>query len=172
MTRKTLIVDDEEGMLEVYQDSLRKIEAVLITLEPSSIQAAELLKTGKFDLLITDLRMPKLSGIDLLKIARENDPQLPVLLITAFPSVDTAIESMKHGAYDYLTKPVDPLVLVSTVRSIFERKSLKEQNELLSRHVEKPFGFEEMIGQSLAMKKKFRNHSKNCAHKYRRNYNG
>ena len=153
--RKILIIDDEIGMLEVCFDTLSKLPAVFVVTESDSEKGSHLLKTNSYDLLITDLRMPKTSGMDILKIAKETNPNCNVLIMTAFPTIESAVKSMKLGAYDYLTKPLEPSILLSTVQRILEQKHLIEENRLLSRYVEKSFLFDDMIGQAKEMKKIF-----------------
>src|SRR5574339_878522 len=125
---RILVVDDEEGMLEVCADTLRKLPETEIYLERSSNCAVERLSSERFNLLITDIRMPGLNGVELLKMARAHDPQLPVLMLTAFPSVETAVETMKLGAVDYITKPFIPDDLVGTVARILQHNHQEAQN--------------------------------------------
>ena len=153
--RKILIIDDEVGMLEVCSDTLSQIPKVSIKTESDSEKGAQLLKKDSYDLLITDLKMPKKSGIDILKIAKKTNPDCDVLIITAFPTIETAVESMKLGAFDYLTKPLEPAILLSYVKRILEQKHLEEENKLLSRYVEKSFLFDDMIGRGSEMKNIF-----------------
>ncbi len=152
---KILVVDDEEGMLEVYVDTLQDLEGVEICPEKDSRKAAERLAEESFDVLITDIRMPGIDGVELLRIGRKYDPELPVLIITAFPSVETAVEAMKLGAVDYITKPFLPDDLLLTVRRLIRERRLNEENRLLRRQIERPFGFDEIIGKSPAMQKIF-----------------
>jgi DNA-binding NtrC family response regulator len=148
---RVLVVDDEAGMLEVCEDLLREIDCARVVTESDALRATRLLVAESWDLLITDLKMPDLDGIQLLRLAREQDPELPVLILTAFPSVETAVESMKLGAADYLTKPFLPDDFLHTVRRLLERRRLRAENQLLRRHVERGFAFGEMIGQSSAI---------------------
>lgn len=148
MPSRILIVDDETGILEVCSDTLSKLPGVEVITEQNSRFADEKLSSELFDLLITDIRMPGLNGIDLLRNALENNPELIVLMLTAFPSVDTAVESMKLGAVDYLAKPFRPEDLRKTVRRLLEEKQLREENRLLRRQVERDYRMGEMIGKS------------------------
>ena len=148
---RLLIVDDEEGILEVCEDTLRKLEEVEIILEKDSLRAAERLSAEYFDLLIVDIRMPGLNGLDLLRCARECDPELLVLMLTAFPTIETAIESMKIGASDYVTKPFLPEDLLATVHRLLEGKRLKQENRLLARHIQRSYIFEDIVGESPAL---------------------
>ena len=152
---RILVVDDEEGMLEVCGDILCKLPGVEIVLKQQSLRAADLLKEENWDLLITDIRMPGMSGVELLRLAREQDPGMASLIITAFPNVETAVESMKLGATDYITKPFLPDDLLATVQRLLEAKRLREEHNLLRRQVERPYSFGEMIGRSAAMQAVF-----------------
>ena len=152
---RVLIVDDEEDMLDVCRDILKKLEGVETVTECQSKQAAKRLAAEPFDLMITDIRMPGMNGVDLLRSARGHDPHLPVLMLTAFPDVETAVESMKLGALDYIRKPFLPENLLATVKRILETKRLKEENAVLARHVEQAYRFDDMIGESAPMRAVF-----------------
>lgn len=143
---RVLVVDDEPGMLEVCTDILRELPGVRVVAESDSTRARTLLDGGTWDLLMTDLCMPDVDGLQLLRAAREQDPELPVLMLTAFPSVETAVESMKHGAADYLTKPFLPDDLLHTVQRLLDSRQLRAENRLLRRQVERGHTFGEMIG--------------------------
>jgi DNA-binding NtrC family response regulator len=145
---KILVLDDEQGMLEVCEDTLSRLKNVSIITESDSLKGKEIIDKEHIDLLITDLNMPDISGVEILKHAKEKQPHVEVMLITAYPSIDTAVTSLKLGAFDYLTKPVDPAILLATVKSILEKISLKGENRLLTRYIEKPFLFDDMVGQS------------------------
>jgi two-component system, NtrC family, response regulator PilR len=149
--QRILVVDDEPGMLEVCEDILRELPRTSVVTQQDAPRAAELLTTESWDLLITDLAMPVLDGIALLRAAREHDAELPVLVLTAFPSVETAVESMKLGAADYLTKPFLPDDLLLTARRLLETRRLGDENRLLRRQVERGYAFGEMVGSSAAM---------------------
>ncbi|TNE44563.1 MAG: sigma-54-dependent Fis family transcriptional regulator, partial [Deltaproteobacteria bacterium] len=152
---RILVVDDEVGMLEVYSDTLHILDDVRVFTESNSQKAALRLETEPFDLLLTDIRMPGMTGVELLRHGREFDPELPVLMITAFPSVETAVEAMKLGAVDYITKPFMPDNLLVTVRRLLDERKLRQENRLLRRQVERSFDFEEIIGVSPAMQSVF-----------------
>ncbi|MBI2877183.1 MAG: sigma-54-dependent Fis family transcriptional regulator [Candidatus Tectomicrobia bacterium] len=152
---RILIVDDEEGILEVCADILRRLPDTEIILERQSRRAAERLSSESLDLLIADIRMPGIDGVELLRIARQHDPNLTVLMLTAFPTVETAVESMKLGAADYITKPFIPNDLLNTVRRLLEGKRLREEKHLLQRQVERAYSFGEIIGKSPAMQAVF-----------------
>ncbi len=151
MPERILVVDDEPGMLEVCEDILRELPRTQVVAERLPARAAELLAASSWDLLITDLCMPEVDGLALLRAARQRDARLPVLMLTAFPSVETAVESMKLGAADYLTKPFLPEELLCAARRLLEGKRQWEEDWLLSGHAERGSTFGEMIGRSPAM---------------------
>jgi len=150
-TIRALIVDDEEGLLEVISDTLSDIPDMEITLRSDSREAAALLEKEDFDLLISDMRMPHMNGIELLKIARAVNPELTVLMMTAFPSIDSAVESMKIGAADYISKPFLPDDLKATVERTLDQMRLRDANLFLRRQVEKSYRSDKMIGGSPRM---------------------
>lgn len=152
---RILVVDDEEGMLEVCADTLQKLPDTEILLENRSVHAADRIANEGVDLLIADVRMPGLNGVELLRLARQHDPTVAVLMLTAFPTVETAVESMKLGAADYLTKPFLPEDLLALVRRLLEGKRLREENLLLRRQVERAYSFGEFLGKSPVMQRVF-----------------
>ncbi len=147
-----LIVDDEEGMLEVCRDTLWRLPGVQISTEGDPLRALERLSHETVDLLICDIRMPKLDGVELLRAAREKDADTLILLMTAYPTVESAVEAMKLGASDYITKPFVPDDLRATVGRLLESKQLRAEKTLLQRQVERPYSLGEMVGESSAMR--------------------
>ncbi len=152
---RILVVDDEEGMLEVCAATLKRLPNAAVLVEQDSQRAAKRLREERFDLLIVDIRMPGLSGVQLLRSVRQRDPTVAVLMMTAFPSVETAVESMKLGAADYITKPFLPEDLLATVRRLLETRQLREEHRLLQRQVDRTYAFGEIIGKSPAMRAVF-----------------
>ncbi len=152
---RILVVDDEPGMLEVCADTLRRLPGVEVLLEKQTSRAAERLAAESLDLLITDIRMPGLDGVQLLRLARQHDPSLAVLMLTAYPTVETAVESMKLGAVDYLVKPFEPDELLVLIRRLLESKRLREENQLLRRQVERSYAAGDIVGRSPLMRQVF-----------------
>ncbi|MFN3466444.1 MAG: sigma-54-dependent transcriptional regulator [Candidatus Brocadiales bacterium] len=153
--QRILAVDDEEDMLEVYEDILAHLKDVQVSTTKSSEKAEKLLQEKAFDLLITDLRMPGPDGIGLLKKVKEFSPETLVLLITGFPTIETAVESVKLGAFDYIVKPFPPDRFLTTVSKALEQKRLLDENRLLTRQLEKDYKFDNIIGQTSSMQKIF-----------------
>ncbi len=150
---RILVVDDEVGLLEVVEDTLSDIQGLEITLSSDSEKAARMLESETFDLLISDIRMPGKTGLDLLRIGKKANPELSILMMTAYPSVESAVASMKSGANDYITKPFLPDDLEATVKRILEQRELRIANRFLRRQVEKKYLFRRMIGDSPPMRK-------------------
>jgi len=152
---RILVVDDEQGMLEVCAASLKKLPGATILVEQDSRRAAGRLARESFDLLIADICMPHVNGVELLRAAKQADPNLGVLMITAFPTVETAVETMKLGAADYITKPFRPEELLAVVTRLLETKQLRDENRLLQRQVDRTYAFGDMIGNSTAIQAVF-----------------
>lgn len=124
-----LIVDDNYDMLELLQRNLKAQN--FHTYKASSVlEAIDILKAVSIDLLITDLQMPGLNGIELIKFAQEHFPEIPKLVITGFPSVDTAVNAVKSGALDYLVKPFTSEELKKAVQNSFQGKANSRKNNL------------------------------------------
>ncbi|MBI4425829.1 MAG: sigma-54-dependent Fis family transcriptional regulator [Elusimicrobia bacterium] len=152
MSQKILVVDDEPDMLSTCKAALAK-DGWEVATEDRPAVALEKLRVKSFDLLISDIKMPKLNGVDLLQGAKAADPQLPVILMTAYPELDTALAALRAGALDYLLKPFHPEDLVSKVRRALEEKRLREENRLLARHVSKEYAPIEIVAGCPAMGK-------------------
>jgi DNA-binding NtrC family response regulator len=148
---RILVVDDDDFILDLCAQTLSELGDTEIVLENHSPRASKRLATDSFDMLITDIRMPEMNGMDLLRIARQRDADLLILMLTGFPTIETAVESMKLGAADYLTKPFFPADLLATVRRLLQEKRLREENRLFQRQIERAYSFDEIIGKSPAM---------------------
>jgi DNA-binding NtrC family response regulator len=148
---RILVVDDDDFILDLCAQTLSELGDTEIVLENHSPRASKRLATDSFDMLITDIRMPEMNGMDLLRIARQRDADLLILMLTGFPTIETAVESMKLGAADYLTKPFFPADLLATVRRLLQEKRLREENRLFQRQIERAYTFDEIIGKSPAM---------------------
>ena len=148
--KKILVVDDERSMREFLGIMLAK-EGFQVTQCSDGETALCQVEEEIFDLVIMDIRMPKMDGITVLERIKEMAPETVVIMITAFASTDTAVQAMKKGAYDYITKPfkIDEIKLI--IRNALERKALEKENILLKRLVETKFSFDNIIGQSPKM---------------------
>ena len=147
---RIIVVDDEPGMREFLEIMLQKDGYSVVTAGDGR-QAEEKINSQMFDLAIIDVQMPTMDGLDLLKKINEKAPDTTVIMITAFASHESAIEAMKHGAYDYITKPfkIDEIKLV--IKKALEKKRLVTENTRLKRELENKFGFGNIIGRSQAI---------------------
>jgi len=149
---KILVVDDDPGMRE-FLEILLTMEGYEVTSASGGKEAIGLCKKHKFDLAITDLKMPKVNGIDVLKTIRDISPETMVILITAYASGETAVAAMKEGAYDYLEKNFDVEDLKAVISDALSRKGVKEKDAVFMKDVEDSLSFGNMIGKSKGMLK-------------------
>jgi DNA-binding NtrC family response regulator len=149
---KILIVDDEKIIRESLFDWFENEDYVVDSSE-SGESALKKLIVEKFDLLLVDMKMPGMGGLELLKEVKRIDPEIIVIIITAYASVPTAIAAIKEGAYDYVTKPVDPDDLANLVSKAFEQKTLRHENKMLKNNIDEIAGPDNIIGENPAMKK-------------------
>jgi len=147
-----LVVDDDLEMCQMLSDVLRE-EGFSVLTTNESLEASQLLKREEFDVFITDLKMKGLKGLDLLDEANKVAPLTPVIIITAFGTVESAIKAMKMGAYDYITKPFQMDELVLTVRKALENRLLRKEVLRLQKEVESRYDFHGLIGKSPSMRK-------------------
>jgi DNA-binding NtrC family response regulator len=149
---KILVVDDDLEMCGLLSDILRGEEFSVITVN-NSLEASKILKKEEFDIVITDLKMKGLKGLDLLEKTKQVSPLTPVIIITAFGTIESAIKAIKMGAYDYITKPFQMDELVITVKKALENRLLKKEVVRLKKEVESRYQFHQLIGKSPPMKK-------------------
>jgi two-component system response regulator PilR (NtrC family) len=144
---RVLVVDDEQSMRDLLAIMLRQA-GYEVSVADGGETAIEALKAESFDLVLTDLRMRKVDGMAVLKAAKEHSPRTVVLVVTAYASTETAVEAMKLGAYDYVTKPFKLDELKVTVANALERRRLQEENVALKRQLHRERGFENFVGRS------------------------
>jgi two-component system response regulator PilR (NtrC family) len=144
---RVLVVDDEQSMRDLLAIMLRQA-GYEVSVADGGETAIERLKAESFDLVVTDLRMRKVDGLTVLKAAKEHAPRTVVLVVTAYASTETAVEAMKLGAYDYITKPFKLDELKVTVANALERRRLREENLALKRQLLRERGFENFVGHS------------------------
>jgi DNA-binding NtrC family response regulator len=147
---KILIVDDELIMRESLAGWLER-DGYVVRTAPSGEDALEQLKETRFDILLVDIKMEGISGLDVLRHMKENDPDVAVVMITAYGSIPTAIEAMKNGAYDYMLKPFDPNELGVLIEKIIFFQNQTREMQFLREEVKERTRFESMIGQSKPM---------------------
>ena len=150
---RILIVDDEEVLRDVLDAVLRR-EGFDVVPAASGEEALSVLDGDEnIDLVILDIMLPGISGIDTLRAVRIANPNLPVIVITAFSSIDGAIEAMKHGAFHYIPKPFKNEEVVLTVNKALEQRRLTKENERLKEELSEKYAFANIIGKSEPMKK-------------------
>lgn len=147
-----LIVDDEKNYL-VILEALLAPEGYEIITEDNAFNALRLLRETDLDLVITDMKMPGRNGMELLEEAKEKDPELPVIIMTAYGTIEMAVEAMKKRAYDYITKPFRNEELKLTIKKALELYRLKKENRLLSEALSDRYRYGNIIGKSKPMLK-------------------
>ncbi|MGE5174194.1 MAG: sigma-54-dependent transcriptional regulator [Betaproteobacteria bacterium] len=145
-----LVVDDEKNILKVVATTLGK-ESYAVDTAWSSEEAIEIFDRDTHDLVITDLKLPGKSGMELLEYVKSRKPDLPVIIITAFGTIENAVEAMKKGAFNYLTKPVNPDELLSVVKEVLEKYELKRENIALKSELKQKYAFSTIVGKSALM---------------------
>jgi two-component system response regulator PilR (NtrC family) len=148
---RVLVVDDEQSMRELLGIMLRQVGYDVTQADGGEAAIQALKTTDVFDLVITDLRMRKVDGLAVLRAAKEHSPHTVVLVVTAFASTETAVEAMKLGAYDYVTKPFKLDELKLTIANALERKRLQDENRELKRQLRTERGFDSFVGKSARM---------------------
>lgn len=150
MKPRILVVDDEESIREFLEIMLKK-EGYEITLAEDGQKAKDLLSKKTFDMIISDLQMPNVTGIELLKFVKESYADTVFMLITAFGTTETAVEAMKMGAYDYLTKPFKIDEVRLNIQNALRSRNLEVENRSLKKELVKEYSFQNMVGNSPAM---------------------
>ncbi|MEO8594953.1 MAG: sigma-54 dependent transcriptional regulator [Candidatus Solibacter sp.] len=147
MNKRILVVDDDESLRWVTQAQLQQ-SGYSVSAAADGASALEQLRNFPTDLVITDLKMPGMSGVDLLKQIRAEYPEIIVIMVTAFGTVETAVEAMRAGAYDYITKPVNMDELRLIMKRGLEHLELREEVRILRSSLDQKYGFENILGQS------------------------
>lgn len=158
MSKKTgtiLVVDDEPNIRRVLEAVLSKEGHTVTTAENGRKGLETLSKDGSIDLLISDLIMPDINGVELLAAAKEMNPNISVLMITAHGTIKSAVDAMKLGAFDYIPKPFDMDEIKLVVRNALERKDLLEENRDLRSQLKQTVRIDNMVGNSPAMREVF-----------------
>ncbi len=148
---KVLIVDDEPGMRRILEVNLRRDSHVVVEAS-GAVEAQALIKREDFDVVLTDQKMPDGSGLDILRAVQEDDSTTSVIFLTAVGTLELAVESMRQGAFDFLTKPFSPEVVRAAVHRASERTALMRENAVLKTAVRKLEGTDEILGESAAIR--------------------
>ena len=137
MAEKILIVDDEPDMLKLLSMILREKTSYEITTTNNPIEAKELAKQGGFDLVISDLKMPGLDGMEIIDAVRKIDEDIPVIIITAFASVESASEAIQKGGFDFITKPFRKEQILFTIDKALKWLKVQRENKMLREQLKK-----------------------------------
>jgi DNA-binding NtrC family response regulator len=152
---KILVVDDEAPIRDMLQRGLTQRGGFSVEVAQNGIEAIEKIEKDVFDLVLTDLMMPEMGGLELLKTIKGTRPEVMVILMTAYGSIETAVEAMRIGADDYITKPVDFNELLIHISKAQKENALLKENRLLRMEVRKRFEFNNIIGKSKKMQEIF-----------------
>ena len=145
---KILVVDDERSIRNTLQDILA-YEKYEVVLAEDGFEAIDKMEQGPYDVILCDVKMPKMDGIELLDKLKEKDPDATVVMISGHGTIDTAVEAIKKGAYDFISKPLDLNRLLITIRNAMDKTQLVSETKVLKRKVSKTY---DMIGESPAIR--------------------
>jgi len=151
---KILVVDDDLAHRTMLKAHLGGKGYDIVEADDGDV-AVHLAERDHFDLVLLDLKMKRVGGIDALETFRKMKPDLPIIIVTAFSSVENAVEAMKKGAFDYVTKPVDADELTLTVERALKHEELKQENARLRERLGEQFDFRNIIGTSRPMRELF-----------------
>jgi two-component system response regulator AtoC len=148
--QNVLVVDDEPLMRKFLVETLTRM-GYTVQNASDGTKALRLIKAEPFDVVFTDIRMPNVSGMDVLRAVREESPETTIIMMTAYATVENAVEAMKLGAFDYIIKPFSPDQIEMVTKRAAERQSLIEENRYLRSEILKEYGFGEIIGNTPVM---------------------
>ncbi|MBD3383995.1 response regulator [candidate division KSB1 bacterium] len=152
MKARILIIDDEKHMCSVLKTALES-DRIDISVAYSGEQALSILDEQEFSIVISDIKMPGLSGLDILKRIKKEHPATEVLLMTAYADAQTAVDAMKNGAYDYIIKPFEVDELRHKVQNIIQKTVLVSENKNLKAELQKRYSLDRIVGRSRAMQR-------------------
>ena len=152
---KILLVEDDEGIRRELSRGLERTDGFTVDTASNGLEAVEKMGREVFDLVLTDFKMPGMDGLELLGVLKDTRPEVNVILMTAYGSIETAVEAMKRGADDYLTKPIHFHDLLLRISRLEKASSLQRENQQLRMEVGKRFDFGNIIGKSRRMQEVF-----------------
>ncbi len=150
-----LVVDDEKSLRDFLTIMLEN-EGYEVDTADSGEKAVKLIHEKEFDMVLTDFKMKRSNGIEVLEAVKAHNPVTPVVLMTAYASAETAVEAMKKGAYDYISKPFKIEDLQLIIKNAIEKKKLSDENQYLKSALKEKFGFSNIVGKSSAIQKVFK----------------
>ena len=148
--QKILIVEDKESMAQMLRETL-EAEGYSIVIARDGQEGIRQIKDNRFDLVLTDLKLPKKDGIEVLKSSKTENPLAPVIVMTAFGTIETAVAAMKDGAFDFITKPFDTDHLLLLMKRALETQRMITENILLKDELSSKYGVQKIIGKSSAI---------------------
>jgi len=155
MQGNILIVDDEKDMLALLKRIIQEEKDYELTLESDPLKALESFQNTPFDLVITDLKMPQMGGIELLEKIKQIRPDVSVIILTAYATIETAVEAIRKGADDYITKPFRRERILLTIEKVMKWQALVKENQNLKQALEEKRSFSSMVGSTPVMKNLF-----------------
>ncbi len=147
MAQSILVIDDEKAIRKVLIEIL-SFEGFTVDEAADGVEGAKKIKEGNYDCIICDIKMPKMDGMEVLQIAKQERPDIPFIVISGHGSIETAVDAVKKGAYDYISKPPDLNRLLITIRNAMDKKSLVAETKQLRKRISRGF---DMIGESECM---------------------
>lgn len=145
--KQILVIDDEENMRHFLKSLLAK-EGYEVSLAADGLEGLQLLEEQIFDIILCDIRMPRMDGLEFLKNLQGKNSAATIITMSAYGTIDLAIETMQLGAYDYISKPFKPPEIILALKKAEERERLRRENLLLRQEVEKKYNFHNIIGKS------------------------
>jgi DNA-binding NtrC family response regulator len=145
--QRIMLIDNEEGLCRMMEAVL-KDQGYLVKSFTRPVQAVAEFTAGDYDLIISDIKMPEMDGLEVLQHVRNRDPEVPIIMITAYATVEMSIQALRRGAYDMLTKPFEPDELTYRVKNALQHHELVEENRGLREDLSSQFKFENIIGAS------------------------
>ena len=149
--KRVLLIDNEEGLCRMMEQVLLD-SGYLVRAYTSPVKALEEFNPGAWDIVITDIKMPGMTGLEVLQKVKALSKEIPVIIITAYATVEMSIQALRKGAYDMLTKPFEPEELVYRVKNALQQAHLEEENRELRREIEEKLQFDNIIGASGALR--------------------
>lgn len=150
-SQRIMLIDNEEGLCRMMEAVLRD-QGYTVKSFTYPVQAVAEFTAGDYDLIISDIKMPEMDGLEVLQHVRNRDPEVPVIMITAYATVEMSIQALRRGAYDMLTKPFEPDELVYRVKNALQHQELVTENRELREELSGQFKFDNIIGASTAIR--------------------
>src|SRR5512144_2506829 len=152
---RAIVVDDEDSVCEAVK-AILEIEGIEVTTFLDSTEAAEDIRKNRYDLIISDLKMPKMNGIELYEAIKDGAAESTFIIITAFGTIPSAVDAVKKGVYDYIPKPFTPDEVRIPIRRALEKRKLEQENIALRTQIETRYSFQSIIGNSPEIRETFR----------------